>query len=123
MDSVFPKLWYDQIGYSQFVFFHFSQIADVFGVPGKQIENLCANVIVKEWKLKPKTGYNNDPRVSLWNRSQDRETWHDHGSYPKTDDWDFYLSYHSMLVTAAKLVENMPVIISRDYWDEDPWDY
>ncbi|WP_299187583.1 hypothetical protein [uncultured Aquimarina sp.] len=101
----------------------FEPLGEVFGVPGKQVQDLCANVIVKEWKTKIKSGYNNDPRVSLWNRSRDRETWHDHGKYPKTDSWDFYLSYHSMLVTAARLVENMPVIISRDYLDEDSWHY
>ncbi|MEQ9467421.1 MAG: hypothetical protein RLN88_08420 [Ekhidna sp.] len=107
----FDEYWYKPLG-------------EVFGIPGKQVQDLCAEVIVKEWGLGTKSGYNNDPRVGLWNRSQDRKTWHDHGSYPKTDNLDFYLSYHSMLVVAAKLVENMPVISSRDYWDEeDPWDY
>jgi apolipoprotein N-acyltransferase len=33
LDVFFPKLWYDQIGYSQYIFFHFSQIADLLGVP------------------------------------------------------------------------------------------
>jgi len=33
VDFFFPKLWYDQLGYSQYVFFNFSQIADIFGVP------------------------------------------------------------------------------------------
>lgn len=33
MDVFFPKLWHDQIGYTQYVFFHFSQIADTLGVP------------------------------------------------------------------------------------------
>ncbi|WP_029034556.1 hypothetical protein [Salinimicrobium terrae] len=97
-------------------------LGEAFGVPRKQIQELCANVIVAEWKLESKTGFSSDPRVSLWNQSQDRETWHDHGSYPKTDDWDFYVSYHSMLNVAAKLVENMPVIITRNSWsDENPW--
>lgn len=104
----FDRYWYEPLG-------------KVFGISGDQIEDLCANVIAKEWKLSLKTGYNNDPRVSLWNRSQERETWHDHGSYPKTDNWDFYLSYHSMLNVASKLVENMPVINTRDRDEEDVW--
>ncbi len=33
VDYFFPKLWYDQIGYSQYTFSNFSQIADIFGVP------------------------------------------------------------------------------------------
>ncbi|HPP03322.1 MAG TPA: apolipoprotein N-acyltransferase [Spirochaetota bacterium] len=32
IDYFFPKLWVDQIGYSQYLFFHFSQAADLFGV-------------------------------------------------------------------------------------------
>lgn len=107
----FDRYWYEPLG-------------EVFGISGKQVQDLCANVIVNKWGTGTKSGYNNDLRVGLWNRSQDRETWHDHGSYPKTDNWDFYLSYHSMLIVAAKLVENMPVISSRDFWgEEDAWDY
>lgn len=107
----FERYWYQPLG-------------EVFGVSEKQIEELCANLIVKEWKLGKKTGFNNDPRVNLWNSSQDRETWHSHGSYPKTDNWDFYLSYHSMLCVAAKLIQNMPVISAKDTWyEEKPWDY
>lgn len=107
----FEKYWYQPLG-------------EVFGVSGKQIEELCVNLIVKEWQLGKKTRFNNDPRVNLYNRSQDRETWHSHGSYPKTDNWDFYLSYHSMLCVAAKLIKNMPTISAKDTWhDEYPWDY
>lgn len=107
----FDRYWYEPLG-------------EVFGVPGKQIQDLCANVIFKKWELGTNSGYNNDPRVILWNQSRDRETWHDHSGYPKTDNLDFYLSYHSMLVVAAQLVEKMPVLISKDGWDddEDKWD-
>src|SRR4030042_6540482 len=45
-DYFFPKLWYDQIGYSQYVFFHFSQIADIFGVPGISFIIICCNSAV-----------------------------------------------------------------------------
>ncbi len=96
-------------------------LGDVFGVSGNQIKDLCANVVVKEWKFGQKSNYNDDPRVILWNRSQDRDTWHDHSNYPKTDNLNFYLSYHSMLSVAAKLVENMSVIITRDWYEEDVW--
>ncbi|WP_407557482.1 hypothetical protein [Winogradskyella sp. 4-2091] len=106
----FDRYWYQPLG-------------EVFGVSGQQIQDLCANVIIKEWKIKAKGGYNNDPRVILWNSSHDRGTWHDHGRYPKTDNFDFYLSYHSMLVTAAKLVKNMPEINTRDWNEEGAWNY
>jgi GTPase SAR1 family protein len=100
----------------------FEPLGDVFGVPGKQVEDIAANVIIEEWGIKEKNGYNNDPRISIWNRySNERETWHDHGSYPRTDNLDFYLSYHSMMVAAAKFLEKMPVVSKRDWYDNE-WD-
>lgn len=99
----------------------FEPLGDVFGIPGKQVEDIAAEIVVNDWTMGGRNGYQNDPRVSLWNRSSsDRETWHDHGSYPKTDSLDFYLSYHSMMVAAAKLLKAMPVVEKRE-WREDVW--
>lgn len=107
----FDKYWYEPLG-------------DIFGISSKQIQDLAKNLIVKEWNLGEKNGYSNDPRVILWNSSNyDKETWHDHGSYPRTDNFDFYLSYHSMLVVAARLIQKMPVIITKDGSDDEPWSY
>ncbi|WP_430811598.1 MULTISPECIES: hypothetical protein [unclassified Carboxylicivirga] len=103
----FDRYWYEPLG-------------NVFGIPGKQVEDIAAHVIINEWGIKDKSGYNNDPRVSIWNRySQERETWHDHGNYPRTDNLDFYLSYHSMLVAASKLLKKMPVVSKRDWYDDE----
>ncbi len=99
----------------------FEPLGDVFGIPGKQVEDIAADVVVNNWSMGDSNGYKNDPRVGLWNRSSsDRETWHDHGSYPKTDTLDFYLSYHSLMVAAAKLIKAMPVVENRE-WREDSW--
>ncbi len=107
----FNQYWFDPLG-------------RVFGVPGKQVEDIAANVIVKDWGITDKGGYNNDPRVSIWNRNPyERETRHSHGSYPRTDNLDFYLSYHSMLAAAAKLLEKMPTVSKYDWdWDEESWE-
>ncbi|MGV8830027.1 MAG: hypothetical protein ACWA6U_17095 [Breznakibacter sp.] len=100
----------------------FEPLSNVFGLPNKQVEDIAAHTILKEWGINTKSGYDNDARVSIWNSfSNGRETWHDHGSYPRTDNLDFYLSYHSMMVTAAKLIEKMPVVSKHD-WDEDTWE-
>jgi hypothetical protein len=97
-------------------------LGDVFGLSSDQIENLAANVIIYEWGVTGNGGYYNDPRASLWNRhSEDTETWHDHGGYPRTDNLDFYLSYHAMLVVAAKIINKMPIIKTRDWYD-DEWE-
>lgn len=93
----------------------FEPLGEVFGISGKQAQDIAANVIIDEWGIKEKSGYDKDPRVCLWNKySNERETWHDHGSYPRTDNLDFYLSYHSMMVAAAKLIEKMPVVSKED---------
>jgi hypothetical protein len=107
----FERYWYEPLG-------------ELFGISGKQIEELCSNLIANDEKLGKKTGIKNDPRVSQWNRSYGRETIHSHGSYPKADNWNFYLSYHSMLIVAAKLIQNMPLISSKENLQMDePWDY
>lgn len=97
----------------------FEPLGKVFGISGKQVADIAAEVTIDQWGVS-KTGYNNDPRVGLWNQSHDRETWHDHGSYPSTDNFDFYLSYHAMMVTASKLLKKMPVVKHKD-WQDNEW--
>jgi hypothetical protein len=102
----------------------YKPLGEVFGVPQKQIEQLAAEVVVNDWKMNRESGYNNDPRVSIWNSShRDRETYFYKDSYPSTDNLDFYIEYHAMLVVAAKLLEKMPTVITRDWYDEEPWNY
>lgn len=101
----------------------FEPLGDVFGIPGKEVEDIAADVIVNNWGMGDKSSYQKDPRLDLWNRSSsERETWHDHGDYPKTDNLSFYLSYHSMMVAGAKLLNAMPVVGEgdrpQDVWQE-----
>ena len=104
----FNRYWYEPLG-------------RVFGISSRQVEEICGDVIVNDWKFDIEVAYNKDPRVALWNNSQDRLTGHTHSNYPKTDNWAFYISYHSMMAVAAKLITNMPVINSSSWGDEDTW--
>ena len=97
----------------------FKPLGEVFGISGEQTEDLAAIVIEEKWG-NIKGGYNSDPRVGLWNNSNDYSTHHDHGSYPRIDRLDFYISYHSLMIVAAQLLEKMPTVIRRD-WSEDDW--
>lgn len=97
----------------------FKPLGEVFGVPTKQLEDLAANVI-SSWGIVERGGYNQDPRVNLWNSFNDRNTWYHKSDYPKTDTYDFYLSYHSLMVVAADLFENMP-ILERENYEDDEW--
>jgi hypothetical protein len=104
-----------------FYSYWFRPLGEVFGIPGKQVEELATEVIVNEWNIKTDGSYRSDPRSRIWKSNQHgRETWNSHGSYPRTYNYNFYLSYHAMFVVAAKLLEKMPVIRKRD-WYEDEW--
>ncbi|MCZ7601651.1 MAG: hypothetical protein M5R37_02230 [Melioribacteraceae bacterium] len=102
------RYWYERLG-------------GVFGISAKQVEDLTTNIIINDWGIENDGGYKSDPRSSLWRSSyNERETYHSHGSYPRTDTYSFYLSYHSMFVIAGKLLKEMP-IIHRENWYDDEW--
>jgi len=104
----FPQYWYEPLG-------------RVFGVTRNQTCDLAKQIILKDWKIEDLNGYQRDPRRSLWNSStEERATWHDHGSYPKVDTLDFYHSYHAMFIVAANLLEHMPILQKHDY-EDDEW--
>ena len=104
----FPQYWYGPLG-------------RVFGVSQSQVCDLARLVIADEWHVADLNGYRSDPRMALWNSSSEqRATWHDHGSYPTADSLDFYHSYHAMFVVAADLLRYMPVILRHGY-EEDKW--
>ena len=93
----------------------FEPLGKVFGISGKQIEELATEVVLNDWQVITDGSYKKDPRARFWRSSGNgQETYHSHGSYPQTDDYCFYLSYHSMLVVAAKLLKKMPVMHRRD---------
>lgn len=99
----------------------FEPLGRVFGVSEKQIGELATEVIINEWKVGNDGSHISDPRQRLWRSDRTgSETWHSHYSYPRTDDYSFYLSYHSMFSVAAKLLDKMSVVRYRD-WPEDEW--
>jgi hypothetical protein len=100
----------------------FEPLGRVFGISGQKIEELATEVVVNDWGIKTDGSYKTDPRNYIWRSSAgERETMHSHGGYPRTDDYGFYLSYHSMLVVASKLLRLMPVV-HRENWYEDEWE-
>ena len=96
----------------------FEPLGDVFGITSQKVEELAREILFKHWDIAMDGQHVRDPRQDLWR--SDRDTWHSHGGYPKTDDYKFYLSYHAMLMVATKLLQAMPVI-HRDDWNENEW--
>lgn len=99
----------------------FEPLGDVFGISGEQVEELAREVVFKDWKWNISDKYIHDPRERLWrSHRHERETWHDHSSYPRTDNFNFYISYHALFTVAAKLLNAMPVVSRYDY-SENEW--
>lgn len=96
----------------------FEPLGDVFGVTSIQVEELARQALFKDWNICMDGEYVRDPRQDLWR--SDRDSWYRHSSYPKTDDYQFYLSYHAMLAVATKLLQSMPVVHKND-WYENAW--
>jgi hypothetical protein len=87
----------------------FESLGKCFAVSSSQIEDIAENVIRRDWQLNADGHWKKDERHQRGIFRAERETWHSHSSYPPTDDLSFYLSYHSMLVSAGKLLATKPV--------------
>lgn len=99
----------------------FGPLGEVFGITDQMVEKLATDVIINEWNIDNNGGYQSDPRKSQWQTHRNgQEIMHSHGSYPRTDSYSFYLSYHSMFVVAARLLKEKHVVQSKG-WQEDPW--
>ncbi len=99
----------------------FEPLGRVFGISSEQVADIAGELLVEEWGFEKDNAYDKDPRVGILER-YDREISHSHGSYPKTDNLNFYLSYHAMMVVAGRLYENMPLVSKRGSYYEG-WDY
>lgn len=100
----------------------FGKLGEVFGVSERYIANQVAKVITEQWKIGNSGAYNEDSRKNMWEDAAYRErTYHSHGSYPAVDNYNFYLSYHGMMVVAAKLLKERPTV--KGLHDENSWDH
>ena len=100
----------------------FRPLGEVFGISKSQVEDLAQNVVLGDWNVNQEGSYLADPRAELWQKNRcGRETSHSHNSYPLTDDYRFYLSYHAIFVVASKLLIEMPVVHSESSWYNDEW--
>ncbi|MCW9706277.1 hypothetical protein [Fodinibius salsisoli] len=105
----FKRSWLDALGRA-------------FGINMEQVADLAKEIVFNEWDLEIEDKSIKDPRHNLWNSHHSgRETTHFKSSYPETDNYRFYISYHAMLVVASKLLEEMPTANRRN-WEEETWE-
>jgi hypothetical protein len=101
----FDRYWFEPLGH-------------VFCIKSQQVEELARETVFKYWDIAMEGVHVRDPRQDLWR--SDRDSWHSRSDYPKIDNYQFYISYHAMLMVAATLVQTMPVV-QRNEWYENEW--
>ncbi|ESK52095.1 hypothetical protein F990_03516 [Acinetobacter tjernbergiae DSM 14971 = CIP 107465] len=96
-------------------------LGEMFGLHPSHIYFETTQTLRNEIGFAEKNRRLNDMRqkMKIYNWKQ---TNHDHGSSPKVEDLDFYLSYHAMMITADKLLQTRPLLVNEDCWrDFDEW--
>lgn len=90
-------------------------LGKVFGINQQQMIEITTNVIHDNFLTSVDGAYDKEPRRDYFNSngSDYYKTSHSHGSYPLADDYIFYISYHSMMMSASMLLQNMPVLKSK----------
>jgi hypothetical protein len=89
-----------------------------FGKPQIQIEREALGVIKTSWKNSFTSHWNDDERHRR--RIYDEgETRHSHGSYPRSDELSFYLSYHAMMTVAGNLLMTTALRADSDLFQNE----
>lgn len=95
----------------------FEPLATIFGISTDDFCLRAQSVICGALSTSPQQ-WDNDKRYDI--RYYEHEhTRHSHGSYPKSDDLRFYLSFHSMFIVAGELLLTVPTppASDDDYYD------
>ncbi|MEL7656373.1 MAG: hypothetical protein AAGU75_10755, partial [Bacillota bacterium] len=99
----------------------FGPLGKIFGVPENFISRYASEVIIDEWKIHNGGGYKQEPRASIFTSRRYEDYYYSHSSRPKLENYQFYLSFHSMFVVAARLLKGKPMVIMQDDDNTDPW--
>jgi len=86
----------------------FESLGDCFSKTSSDIESEAEKVICDDWRLLENGHWDKDERARR-GLFPYPESSHSHGSYPRTDNLNFYLSYHAMMIAAGKLLVSFPV--------------
>lgn len=91
----------------------FSPLGEVFGHTTTEIEQSVLRVALHRWNLATRGIWTEDPRSKL-GIYQGMDTYHSHGSYPRTESLSFYYVYHAMMLVAGELIDTEPVLEQPD---------
>jgi hypothetical protein len=94
----------------------FDPLGDCFGASRPEVAAAARDVIRRDWSYPAANGWDKDER-SRRGFFRDCETTHSHGSYPRSDDLSFYLSYHALMTVAGQWLDTRPLHVDPD----SPW--
>ena len=78
-----------------------------FALEQERIEDEAQRVIRQDWRLGDNGRWDRDERATR--RYFEQSSWrHSHGTTPRVDDLQFYLSFHALMTVAGKLLETEP---------------
>jgi hypothetical protein len=86
----------------------FESLGDCFAQTSSDIEEQAEKIIRDEWNLLENGHWGSDERACR-GLFRDTASYHSHGSYPRVDNLNFYLSYHAMMTVAGKLLADVPL--------------
>ena len=97
----------------------YKPLGEVFGLSQHRIETEALKVIRNELHPSDGRAWREDERQRRDMYRHER-TYASHGSYPDTDDYRLYLSYHAMMIVAGRFLAKAPVHrhTESENWDE-----
>lgn len=88
----------------------------VFGLGQNRVEDEVERVIREDWGLADSGRWDRDARATR-RYFEHGALRHSHGTTPKVDDLQFYLSFHALMTVAGKLLETEPARAdANDSW-------
>ena len=96
----------------------YAPLGRVFALSQNDIETRALEVIREEFNYTGTKTWRTDERArrKLYDH---RQTYATHGAYPSTDDFQFYLSYHAMMIVAGKLLSTTPTHRDTEWYARD----
>ena len=95
----------------------FGNLGKIFAIGSDEIAERAERVITGEWNVKCSNGRAEDRREKI-GIFKNMKAYHSHGLYPRTENLDFYYSYHSMMIIAGKLIDSVQRYQDPDNQDE-----
>ena len=96
----------------------YKPLGEVFALSQSDVEREALSVIRGDLDYRGKRAWHEDERArrKIYDH---RQTYASHGSYPDTDDFHYYVSYHAMMIVAGRFLAARPTHRDPRGWEQD----